>query len=176
MKKLNAKNNGITLISLVITIILLIILARISIVQLTNSGLLTKANEAKEKYKNMQEKEDVALIYYENKINEYISNSRNENEENLNSMFYPNKSMELTIVDNEVTIPRNGWLYMKFFKSTYGEMYAAYRNDMEVFVVACHAVNTTDSAYIPVKEGDIIKIAGSSSSSYFSFTLMYYEK
>ena len=50
MKK---KNKGITLVSLVITIIILLILAGITIVQLTKSGLFAKAEEAKEKYKTL---------------------------------------------------------------------------------------------------------------------------
>ena len=44
------KNNGITLIALVITIIVLLILAGVSIAMLTGSnGILTRAQEAKEK-------------------------------------------------------------------------------------------------------------------------------
>ena len=42
------KNNGITLIVLVITIIILLILVGITIVTLTNTGLLKKSNSAKE--------------------------------------------------------------------------------------------------------------------------------
>ena len=44
-----AQNKGITLIALVITIIVLLILAAISIATLTgDNGILTKANEAKD--------------------------------------------------------------------------------------------------------------------------------
>ena len=50
MKILNKKNKGITLVALVITIIILLILAGISIAQLTGNGLFENAKLAKEKY------------------------------------------------------------------------------------------------------------------------------
>ena len=54
----NKKNNGITLIALVITIIVLLILAGVSIATLTgNNGILTKAGEAKEKTELAKEEE-----------------------------------------------------------------------------------------------------------------------
>ena len=43
----NKKDNGITLISLVVTIIILLILAGITIAQLTKNGLFEKAEQAK---------------------------------------------------------------------------------------------------------------------------------
>lgn len=61
--------NGITLISLVVTIIILIILASMSIMILTNTGLFEKTKEAKEKSKNMQISENRTLMDYENSIN-----------------------------------------------------------------------------------------------------------
>ena len=49
---LKNENKGITLVALVITIIILLILATISIQSLTNTGLFAKAQEAKEKTQN----------------------------------------------------------------------------------------------------------------------------
>ena len=49
MKKYENKNLGITLIALVITIVILLILAGISISTLTNTGIFQKAKDAKEK-------------------------------------------------------------------------------------------------------------------------------
>ena len=54
MKEQN-KERGITLVALVITIIILLILATISIQSLTNTGLFAKAQETKEKTKNAEE-------------------------------------------------------------------------------------------------------------------------
>lgn len=67
---MNLKNKrGITLIALVITIIILLILAGITIVALTgDNGLFARAQQAKETTKNAQEKENFILGSYENEI------------------------------------------------------------------------------------------------------------
>ena len=66
------KNQGITLIALVITVIVLLILAGITIATLTgNNGILTRAQEAKNKTEQAQEEEQNILNSYEDKINEY---------------------------------------------------------------------------------------------------------
>ena len=67
------KDRGITLVALVITIIILLILATISIQSLTNTGLFQKANEAKEKTKNATENQAKTLNEYEDELNKYIS-------------------------------------------------------------------------------------------------------
>ena len=51
------KNKGITLVALVITIIILLILAGISIATLTGSGLFEKAKLAKEQSEERQKEE-----------------------------------------------------------------------------------------------------------------------
>ena len=55
------KSNGITLVALVITIIILLILAGISISELTGSGLFQKAEEATKKYEEKQLEEELKL-------------------------------------------------------------------------------------------------------------------
>ena len=58
MKEKNKKQKGITLIALVITIIVLLILAGVSIATLTgNNGILTRANEAKTETEDAEENE-----------------------------------------------------------------------------------------------------------------------
>ena len=78
MKKTNAKmekpkkhsNKGITLIALVITIIVLLILAGVSIAMLTGeNGVLTKATEAKDQTEIAQEKEEIQMAYAASKAN-----------------------------------------------------------------------------------------------------------
>lgn len=60
------RNRGITLIALVITIIVLLILAAVSIAMLTGeNGLLTRANEAKEEQVHATVKEGIMLAYQE---------------------------------------------------------------------------------------------------------------
>ena len=61
MKKNLFRENGITLVALVITIIVLLILAGISIQAITNTGLFANAKQAKEKSMEGQLKEEITL-------------------------------------------------------------------------------------------------------------------
>jgi len=72
------KDRGITLVALVITIIILLILATISIQSLTNTGLFQKAQEAKEKTQNAEENQAKTLNEYEDELNKYISDTVEE--------------------------------------------------------------------------------------------------
>ena len=72
MRKTNGQK-GITLVALVITIIILLILATISIQSLTNTGLFAKAKEAREKSQNAEENQARILNEYEDELNKYIS-------------------------------------------------------------------------------------------------------
>ena len=70
MYKFLKKEKGITLIALVVTIIVLLILAGISIAMLTGeNGILTQAQNAKNETENAQEEEQNILTGYENYIN-----------------------------------------------------------------------------------------------------------
>ena len=64
---------GITLVALVITIIILLILAGISISALTNTGIFGKAQETKEVSKNAVDEQNEVLDEYEEKIEEYLN-------------------------------------------------------------------------------------------------------
>ena len=66
------KQNGITLIALVITIIILLILSGITIASLKNSGMFGKSRNAVNSYKNAEHNEELILNEYENTMNEYI--------------------------------------------------------------------------------------------------------
>ena len=72
MKKKN-KDRGITLVALVITIIILLILATISIQSLTNTGLFKNAQKAKDETQNAAENQAKILNEYEDELNKYIS-------------------------------------------------------------------------------------------------------
>ena len=63
------KQNGITLVALVITIIILIILAGITIASLSNTGLFVRAQEAKNATDLATEDEKAKLNAYEDAIN-----------------------------------------------------------------------------------------------------------
>ncbi|MEI3435454.1 MAG: type II secretion system protein [Clostridia bacterium] len=73
---LRKKNKGITLVALVVTIVVLLILAGISISALTNTGIFQKAKEAKQKSENASEKEQSLLYGYEDELSKYTSNDR----------------------------------------------------------------------------------------------------
>lgn len=78
------KKDGITLVALVITIVVLLILAGISIAALTQTGLFDKVKQAKQKSKNAQKEENTILGDYENKIDEIVKQgSRNSQEISL---------------------------------------------------------------------------------------------
>ena len=72
MKKTNGQK-GITLVALVITIIILLILATISIQSLTNTGLFKNAQKAKDETQNAAENQEKTLNEYEDELNKYIS-------------------------------------------------------------------------------------------------------
>ena len=86
IRKSDSKNAGITLIALVITVIILLILAGITISSLTNSGLFDKVKEAKGKWKNAQDEENAILANYEEQLNIYSNGGRSTpNSENTMS-------------------------------------------------------------------------------------------
>ena len=67
------KDRGITLVALVITIIILLILATISIQSLTNTGLFKNAQKAKDETQNAAENQAKTLNEYEDELNKYTS-------------------------------------------------------------------------------------------------------
>ena len=74
MKEKLKRQNGITLIALVITIIVLLILAGVTIATLTgDNGILTQAQNAKENTKEAESEEEIALIANEWAIERHTS-------------------------------------------------------------------------------------------------------
>ena len=80
MKKYIGRKQGITLIALVITIIILLILAGITISALTNQGLLKNAKEATNRTENAQKEEQELLNQYEDELNNYLSQNDKKEE------------------------------------------------------------------------------------------------
>ena len=68
------KNGGITLVALVITIVILLILAGISISTLTNTGIFQKAKDAKGASENAEKKQNEILAEYESELDKYTRN------------------------------------------------------------------------------------------------------
>ena len=80
-------NRGITLVALVITIIILLILAGIAIVQLTDSGLFGKMQLAKEKQDTAEVLERERLTGYEGSINEYLNGDRGNFKQTVSTLL-----------------------------------------------------------------------------------------
>ena len=78
MEKFKNNTKGITLVALVITIIILLILAGITISSLTNTGIFEKAKEARDKTANAAENQAKTLNEYEDELNKYISGTAGE--------------------------------------------------------------------------------------------------
>ena len=79
MKKTFKNSKGITLVALVITIVILLILAGISISALTNTGIFEKAKDAKEKSEVAEKQQSEILDSYEKELNKYTSDNLEEN-------------------------------------------------------------------------------------------------
>lgn len=74
MKKTKT-NKGITLIALIITIIILLILAMVSIRLITNEGILTKTEVAVSRYDEEQIREKIAVAYSDYKLGKYTGST-----------------------------------------------------------------------------------------------------
>ena len=87
---------GITLVALVITIIILLILAGISISTLTNTGIFEKAKEAKQKSEEASAKEQSLLYGYEDELSKYTSNDRWDGKVNKPELMTGMKAIKFT--------------------------------------------------------------------------------
>ena len=72
------QSKGITLIALIITIIVLLILATISIQALTNTGLIKKADNAKENMEKAEIEQGIKLNEYEDQLNYYMHENKSD--------------------------------------------------------------------------------------------------
>ena len=117
MEKLLKKYKGITLISLIVTIIILLILAGITISSLTNSGLFDKVKEAKGKWKNAQNYEEEQIAKYSNEIDNYISGPRSNMQE---TVLFEGCSNEVKSYPMNDDYRNYKFLYVKYAEGTSG--------------------------------------------------------
>ena len=104
------RKNGITLISLVITIIILLILATIAIQSLTNTGIFKRAQEAKNAMENAEAEQAEMLNEYENTLKEYYTpNPKPQVKlvvDNLNKVLSTTENTELQdAYGNKIVVP-----------------------------------------------------------------------
>ena len=77
MNKLR-KEEGITLIALIITIVVLLILAAVAIGTLDKSNIIVQSQEASEEYDKAKDNEIDTMTKYEEEIEKYIPKENNQ--------------------------------------------------------------------------------------------------
>ena len=123
IKEKSPQAKGITLIALVISIIVLLILAGVTIAALSgDNGILTRAKEAKEKTKQVQKDEEKTLSNMENMLGVY--NFKNINPADTNpSETVPENSIVLEDdADKGIVIKdknENEWVWVEVPKQQY---------------------------------------------------------
>ena len=158
------KEIGITLIALVITIIVLLILAGITVAQLSNNGLFDNVRLAKEKYKNAQDYEDEQVEIYSSEVNGYLNGDRLGNGTNI---FYPDYANRTTITftNKSYTVESDGCI----------QIYFSYSNDVSYtadsvsvnnkIVYSCGTSSKYANMMTPflfVKAGDVVQYTNTS--------------
>ena len=102
-KQNEKKSKGITLISLVVTIIVLLILAGVSIAMLTgDNGILSQANKAKKETEDAQAAEEDRLDEYENYINKATGNEITQVEDRNPGVLEGNGTEQEPFVINSI--------------------------------------------------------------------------
>lgn len=106
-KHLNDRNKGITLVALVITIILLLILAGITINLLKETGIFEKVQLAKQRTEEEQEKENAILNKYQETLTKEINGNRNDKtvEDYTTNLIY---KLNFNNLDNQEGVTVNG--------------------------------------------------------------------
>ena len=99
-----AKQNGITLVALVITIIVLLLLAVVSINIVQNSGLIEKAELAKEEHRASAIQEQIDLF----KNEQEIAKQNNETEPSINELIDKLQEQKLITEEEKNTIMQTG--------------------------------------------------------------------
>lgn len=146
MKENYKGKNAITLVALVVTIVVLLILAGISISTLTNTGIFQKAKEAKEKYQISNEQEAINLIL--------ISKNTVDDFEYIGKKLYSKNFSNSDKWDYIVTIDNkknygNGWYYIK--KNTELDGYGKTQHEW--------LVNYDTNEIIELKEKEFVELS-----------------
>ena len=118
------ENTGITLIALVVTIIVLLILAGVSISMLTGqNGILNRAAEAKEKTEVAQEDEQNTMSSYEDEMSNYLGvdwESAKANAKAPDEQKEERNNGVIGIGTNGKAVNMDLWEYTKLDDGTYG--------------------------------------------------------
>ena len=188
MKKLKEElkygNKGITLISLVVTIILLLILAAVSITTLTgDNGILQRSNEAKEKTEESEIREKIKLCALSSRINasgdisyatliEELDRTFGQNKYNINPQNANTSEWTVTVNNiSELIIGKQPTLANVITPENYGDSvnYSAngindwkifYNNGENIFLITSdYLINTKVPSELGIKTSGIYKVA-----------------
>ena len=122
MNKTKRNSKGITLIALVITIIVLLILAGVTIAALSgDNGILTRAKEAKEKTQQSQKEEEKTLSNMENNLGIYNFKNINTADTNPTEVVPENSTIIEADANNGIVIKdknNNEWVWVEVPKTT----------------------------------------------------------
>ena len=149
------ENRGITLIALVITIIILLILAGISISALTNQGLFKNAKTAQKETEKAEAEQGQRLNEYEDEINKYL-----ENEDEHTKAFKEKVGKVLSTTDNtEIKDAKNNKIVVPAgFKIVEG----ATTVDKGIVIEDVTETATKGSQFVWIPVGTITKADGTS--------------
>ena len=152
---LKNKDKGITLIALVITIIILLILAGISISALTNQGLFKNAKAAQNATEKAEAEQGQRLNEYEDEINKYL-----ENEDEHTKAFKEKVGKVLSTTDNtEIKDAKNNKIVVPAgFKIVNG----ATTVDKGIVIEDVTETATKGSQFVWIPVGTITKADGTS--------------
>ena len=158
------KEKGITIVSLVITIIILLILATISIQALTNTGLFESANKAKLETKRSQIKEWLSLNLMEAQTTNYnktASEILEETRQKADSSEDLKRLGKTVNVDGELSTEEDGEIVDAYFyvivdKDVYkvdisGARFIGEQGKLKPKITIQNIISTTNSITVKVK-------------------------
>lgn len=163
------KENGITLVALIISIIVLLILAIVSISLVINNGILDKAKSAVEKYSKDEMCEQIKLAYQEYQMGKYTDNNSFENilkrifgSENVKRVSINNNKINITINDKIYQYNINSGISKELKIQTIGMLtkgnYGEYLNLEKSFVGSNETTDDWQIIYNDTKEGKVYAI------------------
>ena len=112
--KVNLKSkNGITLVALIITIIVLLILAMVSISLVMNGGIIDKSKNAVDKYSGEEIQEQLKLAYSEYQMSQYTGTpmTTQDIQTKLGQIFGTENVTDVSLANGKLTAKINGTKY-----------------------------------------------------------------
>ena len=158
--KVNLKSKrGITLVALIITIIVLLILAMVSIRLVMNGGIIDKSKNAVDKYSQEEIQEQLKLAYSEWQMSQYTGTpmTAQDIQTKLGQIFGAENVTDVSLVNGKLTAKINGTTY---------EYDIATGKSGEYIAPISYGTKTKET----IEPGDDITIGGTEKFKVFSVT------